>query len=630
MCGFIGFASSGRGLLGGDSILREIIQKASKAIAHRGVDASSELSTQPAYAIFFRLAIQDVSNGGQPITSKDGRYSLLLNGEIYNHLELRSSKLKDQSFYSRSDAETLVELVARCGLDTSLNLLNGMFSFLLVDNHERECYLVRDRFGVKPLFYFETQDGVFFSSELSGISQLPGHNWIIDDRSIINYFSFWYSSEPNTFLKGVKHIRPGSYLKISSELNIVQWWNPVFRKRLHNNYNDFCDELETTLTDSVSIRLLSDHKCTMLLSGGVDSGLISAMSKNERNHIIECFSLSSEYSSYDESSYASSQAEHVGLELNRVNNSRPSLSEIINIYSQLDQPLGNASFLGSYRLFNAVSQSGYKVCLTGDGADEIFGGYPTYQISKVSKYWKILPATLQSVLGNLLSSLPVSHNRISFDYKIRQFIKSLPYQPQHSFFRSVFTPDQLTNLLGLPKHDILNVLTEPLIQSLDKCKKAGLSNGNLDLHLDFDTYLLNDHLPKIDRSSMLNGVEARSPFLDYRIYQLAFNNPDYYKYNLRTLKKPLRRLGDHRLCHQVKKTKKKGLTLPIASWLMSGFGDDALDLIMSSFKLKQLINTDYVYYMFQNHRRRKVDHSRELWAVLVLAIWLEKTYSDTY
>ncbi len=619
MCGFVGYYSTKNNL---GEIIPDKLKEASRLISHRGPDEETYYVSRDFHVAFRRLSIQDINKGSQPFKSKSGNYILVLNGEIYNHLELRETYLKDIEFYSTSDAETIVELIDKFGVEKTIPLLNGMFSITCFNSLNKFCYLIRDRFGVKPLYYYQSPEKLFFSSELSPIISLETEASKLDILTIYRYLIFWYSCEPNTFYKEVEAVKPGTLIKVSNDCKEeIKWWKPEF-ECTHKNYSSFIDNLDFLLKDSVKLRMISDVPISCLLSGGIDSGLVcSYWNDIDKSPTKDAFSLGFNNKSYDELINASKQANKFGINLITSKLDKPTIDDLTCIYSKLDQPIGNSSFIGSYYLFKMIDESNYKVCLTGDGADELFGGYPTYQMTNISRLWDLLPSNITKLTGKLINKLPVSFELISFDYKIKQFLKSTNYTPHHPFYRCVFTPELARQILSKFNQPSLSKILEPFNNSINQSNIRNFSLKNQALHLDFDTFLLNDHLPKIDRASMAFGVEARNPFLDYRIYNLAFSNPHHFKFSQFKLKKSLKTIGRKRLHPDVLKGKKKGLTLPIAEWLASDLGKEIESLIIDSNLFQDIFSEKIIKDLFNSHRLKRYDHSRELWALTSLYFW---------
>ena len=622
MCGFIGYISNGNK---DDFEIDNLLKDASKSIQSRGPDEESYLKVSNVYFAFRRLAIQDIKNGSQPLRSHTGNNIIVFNGEIYNHLDLRKEYLADHHFKTNSDTETLVELIEKFSIERILPLLNGMFSFACFNKIENKTIIARDRFGIKPLFFSEKKSGITFSSEITPIIKLNNSNRNIDYLSFYRLLVFWYICEPSTIYKDIKAIPPGAFCTISNELKISvkKWWNPQLNFSCHSQ-NEFIERLNYLLEDSISLRLLSDVPITSLLSGGIDSGLITSYwNKLSSQDIKRVFTLSFDKKSYDESSNAQKNADKFGIPLVKKVLKQPTIEELIELYSLLDQPIANSSFIGSAELFREVNNYSYKVCLTGDGADELFGGYPTYQMNKLSLLWDFLPNKISSILKGKLSSIPVSFDLISLDYKIKQFLKSTEFKPHHPFYRSVFTPDLAQEVCAKLKKYNIDELLLPFLSSINQSKLRGLSNKNTNLHLDFDTFLLNDHLPKIDRSSMAFGVEARNPFLDFRIYELAFSNPHFFKYSTFSLKKCLKIMAKKSLHPEVLKGKKKGLTIPISFWLTTDLGNDIESLILNFTRNNSFLSKNNIKRIFKEHREYKQDFSREIWSLASFVFWTE-------
>jgi asparagine synthase (glutamine-hydrolysing) len=374
------------------------------------------------------------------------------------------------------------------------------------------------------------------------------------------------------------------------------------------------------------LRLQADVPVGTFLSGGIDSGLITALASemHNENSRLRTFSIGFEDKSYNEIAEAKVAANQYRTEASYINVSSPTSEQLDKILSSFDEPLGNASSIPTYLIAERASEE-LKVVLTGDGGDELFGGYPTYQAEYYRVLYRQLPKGLQNVIRSTVGLIPVSHSRISLDYRLKQLMRGLSFSPERGHFtwREIATEAELVNLFHEEVFDS--------IQDYDPCSVVehyfdlgqNLPPKTKLMYVDLNTYLLNDHLRKVDRMTMAHGLEARVPFLDHRIVEFAFSLPDEYKVQLRRTKRILRDIAKPYLAAQVVGGSKKGLTSPIASWITASQREYIFDNLRGGL-IAQLFKQDAVDSLLGEHYASSKDNSRIIWALLALQIWSRK------
>tara|TARA_B100002019_G_scaffold292918_1_gene317810 strand:+ start:1326 stop:3209 length:1884 start_codon:yes stop_codon:yes gene_type:complete len=620
MCGILGFYNKDKNKI----FSKELFGTLLNTIQHRGPDSNGTYQNKNFIFGMNRLSIIDQKNGDQPISSENGDYKIIFNGEIYNYkelkLELERSNVK---FKSDSDTEVVLNLYIKYG-EKFLNKLNGMFAFAIYRVSTNEVFLARDRFGKKPLYYYNSEESFIFSSELTPILRSNITNFKLNFQSIIDYMSLWYVSEPKTIIKNIFQLKPGHFLKLKDgNMFMKKWWQINFNDS-KLNFKEAAEKLEYLIEDSVKIRLTSDVKVVSMLSGGIDSGIISNFYKKNYSD-CEAFILDFKEKTYSEYELGKLTSNKLNLKLNKVNyiNSK---NQIINILEQIDEPLGNASLIASYQIFNFINQKKIKVVLTGDGGDELFGGYPTYQSVYYNKIFKSVPKPIFNSLKFMVNLLPVSKNRISFDYRIKKLLKYIKEDPlfAHPRWREPISISEYPNLLNKVDGDLDSY--DPFQSYYESYSTANsLDKKNKMMFADFQNYLLNDHLRKIDRCSMLNSVEARCPFLDHRIVNFAFSINSSYKVNFFNLKKILKHIGHKFLDKRNINSSKKGLTPPINYWIEDYFKDYLYDNLNNrNNPLFQLLNKNSLEEILNQHFKKKKDYSRFIWSIISMSLWLEK------
>ena len=590
-------------------------------MAHRGPTSAGVFRDGPMALGVRRLAIIDVAGGHQPIISADGRYVIVFNGEVYNYREVRQDLLaKGYPLTTGSDTETLLYAFIDAG-PACLDQLNGMFAVAIWDRAEQRLFLARDRMGVKPLYYAEGDGGFLFASELTPIRHAGLHPMRIDLRSVSDLLAYWYICEPKTIFEGVRQLKPGHYMLIDERsVQTVRWWQVPAEGEVDIGYEEAKEELASLVRDSVRLRMRSDVPVGTLLSGGIDSGLVTAYAREFASR-LECFSIGFKEKSYSELALAAETAARLSVNLIADTMQTIDAGLIDTILGSIDEPLGNASLIPTYLLFKLASER-VTVVLTGDGGDELFGGYPTYQAPFIRRVTDRLPNAAIRLAESAVRALPVSHRRISLDYRLKRLVNGLrlPVERAHASWREVLS---ITHQAALFRPDVAAELATydpfaPFADAFDQ--SAGLEDVNRFMHADLHTFLLNDHLRKVDRMSMLHSVEAREPLLDVRVVEFAMRLPGRHKVSLFQTKRILRDIARPMLPARVVAGAKKGLTPPIPSWI----ADDLSGYVREQFEgglVARLFEPAAIERLLGEHQRRQQDHSRLIWAILSLQVW---------
>jgi asparagine synthase (glutamine-hydrolysing) len=588
---------------------------------HRGPHSAGVFEDGPLGFAMRRLAIIDLAGGNQPITSSDGRYTIIFNGEIYNYEEIRKDlTTKGYSFRTRSDTEALLYAFIDAGADC-LTRLNGMFAFAIWDRDERQLFLARDRMGVKPLYYAMGRGHFMFASELTPIRASGLFDLRIDLRSVADLLAYWYICEPKTVFQNILQLPPGHYMTIrDGALRLARWWQVPAQAERAIGFGEAKEELTGLLRDSIRLRLRSDVPTGILLSGGIDSGLVASFAHDLAPE-IKCFSIGFKEKSYSEVDLATRTATRLSTAIvtGTMDDISPDLIE--EILGSIDEPLGNASLIPSYLLFKYASQH-VTVVLTGDGGDELFGGYPTYQAPFYRRLFQLMPKPLQHAAVAVVHKLPVSHARISLDYRLKQFVNGvcLPADLAHASWREVLNINAQRSLFRPSVKAELGAY-DPFINFAEPFAAAkGLSETNRFMYADLHTYLLNDHLRKIDRMSMAHSVEAREPLLDYRIVEFAMRLPAAHKVTFRETKRILREIARPLLPAAVVSGRKKGLTPPIPAWIAKDLTGYVTEQLRGGI-VADLFEPEPIQRILTDHLAWRSDNSRLIWALLSLQVW---------
>ncbi|MFQ5887594.1 MAG: asparagine synthase (glutamine-hydrolyzing) [Candidatus Hydrothermarchaeales archaeon] len=628
MCGIYGYISLK------EKVSLQILRSMGEALRHRGPDDEGEIIRNSGNMSIGlghkRLSIIDLSSAGkQPMANEDESIWITFNGEIYNFREIRRElEGKGHRFKSNSDTEVIIHLYEEMGT-RCLERLNGMFAFALWDNNKNSLFVARDRIGKKPLHYVLYNGGIIFASEIKALLKHPKVSKEIDLKSLNKYLTYEYVPAPNAIFKAIKKLEPGHYLLYRNrEIQSSQYWdiplvdNPISYK----TEAEYIEELRGTLEKAVRSRLVADVPVGVFLSGGIDSSLVAAFAARA-NQQLECFSIGFDEPSFDESNHARKVAEALNVKHQlKVFNMREMLEGLHMLPEILDEPLADASLLPTYLLSKFTSQN-VKVVLSGDGGDELFAGYPTYQSHRLVTYYDSLPAFLKTALKAMASYLPVSHRNISTDFKIKQFLKGVGVSSEIRFFiwMGAFIDIEKKDLLSdelkveLRNHntyeDIFGYINESrLTKDLERI-----------LYLSMKLYLQDDILVKVDRASMANSLEVRCPLLDHEFVEFVSGLPTVYKLNGLKTKYLFKKAAKGILPEKIVHRPKKGFGIPISHWLAGELKDFMLDYLGEErIKRQGFFNFSYINNLIEGHLAKKSDNRKLLWPLLVFQIWYER------
>lgn len=611
MCGIAGFAGRGS---------KEDVAKMIGSIRHRGPNDQG-VYHDPETNIHLghrRLSILDLSGGHQPMTNAAGDIWVVYNGEVYNHLELRTElEAKGHVFQSsHSDTEVLIHGYKAWGTDLPKHL-NGMFAFAIYDKAHKCLFLARDRFGEKPLYYFQRGGTFGFASETSAICQHRSFSADIRMLSVQKFFAHGFFPAPNTLYENCWKLPGGSsliYDLIHDKIRIEEYWK--FSLTPDHGLTDqdeerLCDELTSLISDAVKRRLVADVPVGLFLSGGVDSSAILANAAIHREPgTIKSFNIGFSDPTFDESTWAQRMAEFSGSShYSQVLNMDTAMSLIPELLDKLDEPLGDPSILPTY-LLSKFTRQHVTVALSGDGGDELFAGYDPFKaLQPAILYERLVPDFIHKILRNACSMLPISGRNMSLDYKLRNALKGL----SHS--QALWNPIWLSPLDPKNIHDLF---LQPI--ALDDLYSEVLerwyANPDLDIvdrTLEFYScfYLPDGILTKTDRATMLTSLESRAVFLDNGIVDFCLRLPNRFKFRNGTTKYLLKKSLSRLLPEDILARQKKGFGIPLAEWLRH---------IQPPTKTSDEIglNTNWLQQRWNSHHTGKEDHRLLLWAQMSL------------
>lgn len=614
MCGIAGFFGAGD-----ETALRRMTAR----IAHRGPDDEAFL-TEPDHGVYFgfrRLSILDLAGGKQPMTTADGAITVVFNGQIYNHHELRAElqRLGARFVSDHSDTEVLLHGWRQWGEDLP-NRLNGMWAFAIYDRAARKVYFSRDRLGKKPLFYFAGKDVFAFASELSALREHPAVPATLSQRALQKYFAYGYVPAPLTFLEGVAKLPAGHSLTLELETmqhRIERYWQYQPAAELDGRPEaELIEEFSDLLDKAVARRLVADVPVGCFLSGGIDSSAVTALvMRHAGRDRIKAFSIGFEEASFDETRYARLVAQHVGADHQIETLSVQRALDILpDIAARWDEPIADSSMLPTYLLCQHARKQ-VTVALGGDGADELLAGYDPFRALRYARWYeKLVPKPVHRAVFLIAARLPVSHRYMSFDFRLKRTLRGLDH-PAHLWlpvWMAPLAPSKLDELFSAPV-DLDDVYSEA-IDAWDNCA----SNDPIERTIAFyiRLYLQDDILVKVDRASMLNSLEVRAPFLDCDLVDFLRKLPSHMKLRGSTSKWILRKAAQSLLPREVLTRSKQGFALPVGAWLADGKigSPDTVAGPRAPFWRRQLAE----------QQARKADHRLYLWSEVALresALW---------
>lgn len=611
-----------------------------KSIYHRGPDEEGYTVLGPCAIGMTRLSIIDVAGGQQPIANEDESIWIVFNGEIYNFQELQKLVLeRGHKLKTKSDTEAIVHLYEEFGIDC-LKYLEGMFAFAIWDKNKERLFIARDRMGEKPLHWGVFNNKLIFGSELKTILAHPDARKELDDEAMQKYLTLEYVPAPHSMFKGIHKLPPAHFMLVQNgEIHTERYWLPS-TETVDIGEEEAGKKLVELLSKSIELRLISEVPLGVFLSGGIDSSAIAALAAKNSDSAIKTFSIGFEDKSFDESSHALAVAKHIGSQHEVVTFS-PSLGfeTLDELWGILDEPIADASIVPTYFL-SKMTKRRVTVALAGEGGDELFGGYPTYQAHKMAPMWSILPqAVRHGVLEPALSKLPVNMNNLSFDYKVKRFIGSAAEPPVRRHLRWMGSiPMSRQEALVKEGHRALSsaVMEEALFADLPLVNKNGLSGRNSKdilevvnniMRLDMTTYLPDDLLVKSDRASMAASLEVRLPFLAYPLVEFALSLPPSLKVRGMTTKYLLKKAVAPYLPPYILKRPKKGFGIPVAKWLRQEFRPLVDELFSREFVENQgIFHFQYINNMLEEHMSMRVDRRKELWTLLMFQWWWRKFF----
>ena len=620
MCGICGLVS----LDGGPGPDRGALAAMNRTMAHRGPDSEGMVIDGPAGLAMRRLSIIDLEGGDQPIASEDGGAQVIQNGEIYNYRELRVElERRGHRFATRSDTEVLVHLYEERG-PRFVEALRGMFAIAVWDSRRRRLVLARDRFGIKPLYYRVAGGTLSFASELKALLAQPGFQRQVDLGALEAFLAFNSIPAPLTIFSEARKLPPGHLLEctVGGEPELVRYARPrpVAAAEVRTEEDEeLAAELRERLRDSVRAHLVADVPVGVLLSGGVDSSALTALAAGESSGRVSTFSIGFEESTFDELSAARLVAQRYGTDHHELV-VRPDAAELLpRLVDAFDEPFADSSALPTY-LVSELAAGSVKVALSGEGGDELFGGYYTYVADQLAP--RVAP--LARAMRRTIERLPSSSAKASFDYKAKRFVRAahLPPLERHHAWKEIFSGDARTELVALDRDGILDPVELYRRRYAETEGAEALARLQ---DLDLGIYLVDDLLVKTDRASMAHSLEARVPFCDAAVAELALALPTSKKVRGFAKKRLLRRAVSPLLPRPIVRGKKQGFSVPLAAWLRGGLEPFAREVLSAETLGRQgYFHPQRVARLIDDHVSRRDDLSRQIWGLMAFTLWAER------
>lgn len=627
MCGICGFFN----LSDEDSINPErIIRNMLDVLVHRGPNDEGIYHNARIGMGIKRLSIIDLESGHQPIHNEDKTVYAICNGEIYNFKELRADLIKrGHKFYTKSDSEVIVHLFEDHGLCFP-EKINGMFAIALWDDNGQRLVVVRDRIGIKPLFYSEEKNRIVFASEIKAIIKSGIIDPTVNCQALDDYLHFGYIPSPESVLRNVHKLPQGCMLVCSPrDISLQKYWSLPLKNEFRGSENDLLKNLEDLMFDSVSMQTRSDVPLGVFLSGGLDSTLILYMASRISRERVKTFTLHYDDAQYDESVYAKEVANYFSSEHFELRASSNELSDLLlRIIWFLDEPLADSSAIPVF-LISELAKQHITVALSGEGGDELFGGYAKYWRERYFNLFALPPELFKRAAMWSISAVAsgartmdlrrrVERNfRIAFSSKEERFANSSVFfnnGMRSSLYQSDFRKFVNLRRFNPGMSEFLSILKEQKVDNLLK-----------PLLFDLSFYLPDDLLAKADRMSMANSLEVRVPLLDHRIVELVAPLSFDLKMCGGKGKYLIRKILAGKVPDLVLKRRKMGFAVPLRNWFRGELSDFVSGILLDSKVYKRgYFNKDFIIRMLKEHIGDKQDHSHRIWSLLVLEMWMKE------
>lgn len=611
MCGFCGFTGE---VADKPTILTNMMNK----IIHRGPDSDGQHIDDHVAMGFRRLSIIDLDFGSQPMYNEDGSIVITFNGEIYNHQILREElKAKGHVFSNNADTEVLIHAYEEYGPEEMLNKLRGMFAFVIWDSKKEQLFGARDFFGIKPFYYTNVNGNLIYGSEIKSILEHPAYEKSVNEKALENYLTFQYSVLEETFFKGIFKLMPAHYFIFKDgKMDIKRYWEPVFDADENATMESMIKKIDDVMQDSVKSHKISDVEVGSFLSSGVDSSYVAASFHGDKT-----FTVGFDYEKYNEIDYAKALSEKIEIDnYSKIITTDEYWDTLPKIQYHMDEPLADPSAVALYFVSKTAAEH-VKVSLSGEGADEFFGGYNIYHEPFSLAPMKKIPKPVRKAAAAVVKAIP-------FSFKGKNFIIRASKDVEERFVGNafMFNMKQREKLLKHPTGDYSFMeLTKPFYEKV-KDKDDVTKMQYIDIHF----WLIGDILLKADKMSMANSLEVRVPFLDKEVFEVARHIPTSLKVTDKNTKVAMRAAANQYLPDMVAEKKKLGFPVPIRIWLKEDKYYNTVKEAFTSAVAEEFFQTKELVKLLDRHRVGKEDNSRKIWTVYMFLIWHKQFFPECY
>jgi asparagine synthase (glutamine-hydrolysing) len=607
MCGFCGFTGN---INGREDIINEMMNR----IIHRGPDSAGVHSDENVTLGFRRLSIIDLSEGSQPMYNEDGSLVIVFNGEIYNYRSIREKLIENgHTFKTHADTEVLIHLYED-KKEEMLNDLRGMFAFVIYDLKNKKLFAARDFFGIKPFYYTQQNGNLIFGSEIKSFLPHPDFKKEVNPVALENYLTFQYSVLEECFFKGVYKLMPGHYLTYENgKVTTTRYFQPEFKPE-QAGLQDTIQKIEDVMQDSIEAHKVSDVEVGSFLSSGVDSSYVAATFNGDKT-----FTVGFDYEKYNEIGYAEALSEKVGIEnYSKIISTEEYWDNLKTVQYHMDEPLADPSAIALYFVSRLASKH-VKVALSGEGADEFFGGYNIYKEPMDLAIMHALPKFVRKGLAAIVKALP-------FSFKGKNYLIRASMDLEERFIGNakMFSEEEreviLKNPTGKYNH---KEITKPYYDFT-----KGQDDVTRMQFIDLNLWMVGDILLKADKMSMANSLEVRVPFLDKEVFKVASKIPSDYRVNRQATKYAFRMAAKSRLPEEVASKKKLGFPVPTRVWLKE---DKYYNIVKEAFEsdaAKEYFNSDKIIAYLDDHKLGKCDNSRKIWTIYMFLVWHKQFFEE--
>lgn len=608
MCGFCGFTGD---LDDKETCLTNMMNK----IIHRGPDSAGQHIDKKVAMGFRRLSIIDLDFGSQPMYNEDKTIVITFNGEIYNHQILREELTsKGHVFSNNADTEVLIHAYEEYGPEM-MNRLRGMFAFVIYDSNTGTLFGARDYFGIKPFYYANIDGNLVYGSEIKSILEYPHYHKEMNETALENYLTFQYSVLEETFFKGIYKLMPAHYFIFKDgKMEITRYWEPKFDANDNISMDTLVDKIDEVFQDSIKSHKISDVEVGSFLSSGVDSSYVAASFHGDKT-----FTVGFDYEKYNEIDYAKSLSEKIEIDnYSKLITTEEYWDILPTIQYHMDEPLADPSAVALYFVSQTAAKH-VKVSLSGEGADEFFGGYNIYHepfsLAKIQK----LPKPLRKCLAGIAGALP-------FKFKGKNFLIRASKDVEERFIGNafMFSEKERSKILKNPTGNYNHMdLTKPFYDKVSD-KDDVTKMQYIDIHF----WLIGDILLKADKMSMAHSLEVRVPFLDKEVFDVARTIPTKYKIVDKQTKVAMRTAAHRYLPDMVAEKKKLGFPVPIRVWLKEDKYYNIVKEAFTSDAAAKFFNVDEIVKFLDRHKAGKEDNSRKVWTIYMFLVWYKKFFGE--